>query len=62
VSDSAVVHLTGKGVATSDILVIRRYSHSPIEMASLRDIENAIRLVTAVVPRLDRRFLGSLKE
>jgi endoglucanase len=62
VSDSAMVHLTGKGVATSDILVIRRYSHSPIEMASLRDIENAIRLVTAVVPQLDRRFLAGLKE
>ena len=62
VSDAGAVHLAGKGVATSDILVVRRYSHSPIEMVSLRDIENAIRLVTTVVPQLDRRFVDSLEQ
>lgn len=59
-SDAGAVHLAGEGVATSDILVVRRYSHSPIEMVSLRDIDNAIRLVTAIIPQLDRRFVSSL--
>lgn len=62
VSDSGSVHLTGKGVATSDILVVRRYSHSPIELASVCDMENAIELVTKVVPQLDREFVNSLTE
>ncbi len=62
VSDSGAVHLSGKGVATSDILIVRRYSHSPIEMVSLNDIENAIKLVTAIVPHLDHKFVQSLKE
>ncbi len=62
VSDSGSVHLSGKGVATCDILVVRRYSHSPIEMTSLRDVENAIKLTTAVVPSLDRRFAEMLTD
>jgi endoglucanase len=62
VSDSGAVHLSGKGVATSDILIVRRYSHSPIEMVSLNDIENAIKLVAAIVPHLDHKFVQSLKE
>ena len=62
VSDSGSIHLTGKGVATSDILVVRRYSHSPIELASIRDMENAIKLVAKVVPQLDRKFVNSLTE
>ena len=62
VSDSAAIHLSGRGVATSDILVLRRYSHSPIEMVSMRDIEDTIKLVTSVVPELDRKFVMSLRE
>jgi len=62
VSDSGAVHLAGKGVATSDILVVRRYSHSPIEMVSLSDIENAIRLAVKVIPHLDSKFIQSLEE
>jgi putative aminopeptidase FrvX len=49
-------------VATSDILIVRRYSHSPIEMVSLNDIENAIRLAVKVIPRLDQEFIQSLEE
>jgi endoglucanase len=59
-SDAGAIHCTGKGPATSDILVVRRYSHSPIEMASLSDIENAIRLVCALVPQIDRSFVATL--
>jgi endoglucanase len=62
VSDSGAVHLAGKGVATSDILIVRRYSHSPIEMVSLSDIENAIRLAVKVIPHLDSTFIKSLEE
>lgn len=62
VSDAGAVHLAGKGVATSDILIVRRYSHSPIELVCLRDIENAIKLTSATVPQLDRRFVDSLQD
>ena len=62
VSDSGAVHLAGKGVATSDILIVRRYSHSPIEMVSLSDIENAIKLAVKVIPHLDSTFIKSLEE
>ena len=62
VSDAGAVHLAGKGVATSDILVVRRYSHSPIEVVSMQDIENAIKLSTAAIPHLNSEFVKSLDE
>jgi len=62
VSDAGAVHLAGEGVATSDILVVRRYSHSPIEVVSMRDVENAIKLSTAVIPHLSSEFVKSLDE
>lgn len=62
VSDSGAIHLAGRGVATSDILIVRRYSHSPIEVASLSDIANAIKLTAAVVLNLDQKFVAGLEE
>lgn len=56
VSDAAAVHLVGEGVPTCDVLVIRRYSHTPIEVVSLDDVENAIRLVVAAVQRIGPGF------
>lgn len=56
VSDAAAVHLVGEGVPTCDILVLRRYSHTPIEIVSLDDVENAIRLLCETLKRIDSKF------
>jgi len=60
-TDASTIHLTRKGVPTGEIIVARRYSHSPIELASLRDIENAIKLLTALVEQLDSSFMAKLE-
>lgn len=56
VSDAAAVHIVGEGVPTCDILVLRRYSHTPIEIVSLDDVENAIRLLCETLKRIDSKF------
>ena len=55
-TDASTLHLARAGIPTGEILVARRYSHSPVEVASLSDIEDAARLVAASVERLDAEW------
>ncbi len=55
-TDASTLHLARAGIPAGEILVARRYSHSPVEVVSLSDIENAARLVAASVERLDAEW------
>ena len=44
-TNGAVVQLSREGVATCPLCVPIRYTHSPVEVADLRDIENTIKLL-----------------
>lgn len=46
-TDAAAVHLSGRGVPTAGVYIPRRNAHSPAEVASLTDMENAARLVAS---------------
>ncbi len=48
-TDTAVMQLTRGGVATVLISVPNRYMHSPVEVISLRDLENTAKLVAKTV-------------
>jgi len=61
-TDASTIHLTKEGVPTGEIIVARRYSHSPIEIASLRDMENAVKLLVAIVRRLDSSFVAGFEK
>ena len=45
VTDAAAVHLAGGGVATLEVKIPRRYSHSPVELVDLRDVAAVLDLV-----------------
>jgi endoglucanase len=60
-TDAATLHLARAGIPTGEILVARRYSHSPIEVASLRDIEAAAHLVAASVKRLEAEWTPGIR-
>ena len=47
-SDAAAIHLEQNGIPTGAITIPRRYSHSPVEMADLKDAEAAYRLLYAL--------------
>ena len=48
-TDANVIQMTRAGVAAALISVPNRYMHTPVELVSLKDVENTARLLAAVV-------------
>lgn len=46
-TDAGTIHLTKSGVPTGGISVPCRYVHTPVEAASLKDLEDCVRLTVA---------------
>jgi endoglucanase len=56
-TDADAIHAHGLGTATAVIGIPNRYMHSPNEIISLGDLENAVRLVAEFVLGLDDKIL-----
>jgi endoglucanase len=52
-TDADAIHLSRAGVPTGLVSVPCRYMHSPVELASLQDIDNTARLIAAFAQRLE---------
>lgn len=50
-TDSGAIHLTRSGVPSGVISVPCRYVHSPSEMVSVHDVDNAIKLLTKILEK-----------
>jgi endoglucanase len=63
VTDAAAAHMAGAGVATLEVKIPRRYSHSPVELVDMRDVVAVLGLVEELVlhPPTDEE-LGFLSE
>jgi putative aminopeptidase FrvX len=48
-TDAAAAHLAGGGIATLEVKIPRRYSHSPVELVDLRDVVAVLDLVEELV-------------
>lgn len=55
-TDANVIQLTRAGVATGLISIPNRYMHSPCELVSLEDLDNAAKLISHYVATLDENF------
>ncbi|HKJ05130.1 MAG TPA: M42 family metallopeptidase, partial [Geopsychrobacteraceae bacterium] len=53
-TDANVMQLSRGGVATALVGIPLRYMHTPVEVLSLTDLENSIKLLTAVVRNINR--------
>lgn len=51
-TDANVIQLNRRGVATALVGVPLRYLHTPVEVLSLKDLENAVRLISLFILRL----------
>jgi endoglucanase len=51
-TDADAVHISRAGVPTGIVSVPLRYMHSPVELASIPDIENAAKLIAAFAQKL----------
>jgi len=53
-TDANVIQLTREGVATGLISIPNRYMHTPGELVSISDLENAARLIASFVKRVKK--------
>jgi endoglucanase len=55
-TDANVMQISRGGVATALVKIPLRYMHTPVELLSLADLDNAVRLITATLYRIrDKR-------
>ncbi len=54
-TDANVMQLSRGGVATALVSVPLRYMHTPVEMLSLGDLENTVRLLSGLIYRIGQR-------
>lgn len=59
-TDSGSIHLTHKGVPALSITIATRYIHSHAGILHRDDFENAVKLITAVIKRLDADTVAKL--
>jgi endoglucanase len=55
-TDAARIALTREGVPSGVVSVPTRYIHSPASMASLKDMENAVKLTVAALQKIPKYF------
>lgn len=48
-TDGGAIHMTSTGVSTGVVSIPSRYTHTPIEIIDLEDLENTVRLVEAFI-------------
>jgi putative aminopeptidase FrvX len=54
-TDANIMQLTRAGVATGLVSVPNRYMHTPVEVVSLADLENAAKLVAETVAKINEK-------
>lgn len=55
-TDANVIQISRAGVAAGLVSVPLRYLHTPVEVLSLRDLENVVKLLSAFVQRLNGKM------
>jgi len=55
-TDADGIHAQAGGVATAVLSIPNRYMHSPNEVISLTDLDNAVKLLVAFIKMLDDKI------
>lgn len=58
-TNSGAIHLAGQGIPTIVIGIPVRYAHTHWGVASLEDVENAVRLARAIITAIDEKTIAS---
>jgi putative aminopeptidase FrvX len=59
-TDAGRIHVTGQGVPSISMGVAARYIHSHVSMIDRRDFDATVKLLVALVKRLDKKTVASL--
>ena len=60
-TDAGRIHISGRGVPSLVISVPTRYIHSHASIVHRDDVENLVKLMLAVIKRLDKAALASIR-
>lgn len=55
-TDASIIHITREGIPTGVISTPSRYIHTPVNVLSMSDIENTVKLMVRAVETVDRFF------
>lgn len=55
-TDANVIQLTKSGVLTGLVSIPNRYMHTPVELVSLKDLENTVKLLSVFVLRAEKEY------
>ena len=55
-TDASAIYITRSGIPTGSINVASRYSHSPVEIVSLNDIDKAVDLIAKALEIAPKYF------
>jgi putative aminopeptidase FrvX len=59
-TDAGRIHMSGQGVPSIAMGVAARYIHSHVSIIDRRDFDQAVKLLVALVKRLDRKTVEGL--
>jgi endoglucanase len=59
-TDAGRIHVTGQGVPSISLGIAARYIHSHVSIIDRRDFDQTVKLLVAVVKRLDKKTVASL--
>jgi endoglucanase len=59
-TDAYAIQVSREGVPTGQLGLVLRNMHTPVETASVKDVERTGRLLAAFISRLDENFIDSL--
>ncbi len=59
-TDAGRIHMTGEGVPSLSLGIAARYIHSHVSIIDRRDFDATVKLLVAVVKRLDRKTVENL--
>jgi len=59
-TDAGRIHVSGEGVPSLSMGIAARYIHSHVSIIDKRDLDQTVRLLVAVVKRLDRKTVSAL--
>lgn len=55
-TDASIIHLTREGIPTGVISTPSRYIHTPVNVLSMNDLENSVKLIVRAVETVDQFF------
>ncbi len=59
-TDAAAIQLTRSGIPAGTVSIPTRYLHSPVELLSLEDGVNAVRLINGFIRRLNKDWINNV--